>query len=933
MPAKKQKLFILFDGHGLVYRMFHAMPIDHFTTRSGEPTNATYGFMRTMLDLINAKEPPDYLAVSFDAGLSGREDKYPEYKANRDEAPDGLEPQVERLHEILDAFNIPILEVEGYEADDVIGTIAKRISERGDVHTLIVTGDRDLLQLVDDNITAQLPKFGGGTERFDWDGVTKKMGVPPDQVVDFKALVGDTSDNIPGVAGVGKKTATKLLEAYGSLANIYDNLEDISSTRARNALTGNQDIAFLSYDLAQIMTDVPIQFELEDSSLGGWNRDRILELFQVLEFRSLSEQVPGAPPKPAPTVRATGQQMSMFAPEAPEKESTTETHIILTEEALIDLAAKLETSSGITFDTETTGVSKMDAELVGISLSIEPNVGYYIPVGHKVGDETQLPLETVIDALRPAMTNPNIPKYAHNIKFDAIMLQRYGLEVQPLSFDTMLGEWLVHSANSRGKLGLKSMAWRDLQIDMVEIKELLGTGRNQTTMDFVAIDRAAPYAAADADVTLQLVDKVSGRLDENPHARNLFDDLEMPLVPVLVRMELHGMLVDVTFLETLANEVNTRLDELSQTIYEICGYEFNINSTQQLSDALFGKLNLPTDGIKKNKSGHYSTAASVLESLQVVDTTGIIAALSDYRELEKLRSTYIESLPQMVNAQTGRIHTSFNQTGTVTGRLSSSDPNLQNIPIRTEQGRRIRDAFVAPPGHQLIGADYSQVELRILAHVSGDEGLRSAFLEGRDIHSATASAVFEVPQNEVTIEQRSMAKRVNFGLMYGMGPYRLANESGSTLDEARQFIKTYFEQFPSVRGYFDTTKEMAVKEGYVETLFGRRRYFQIFEGGSDREPNQRNVARAEREAINMPIQGTAADIIKVAMIRLDSELLERGLKSKMLLQVHDELIFEVPDDEVEEMQELIRTVMENAFELDVPLKVDVHTGPNWGVLK
>ncbi len=929
MVAKEQKLFVLFDGHGLAYRMYHAMPMEHFTTHSGEPTNATFGFMRTMLDLINADNPPDYLAVSFDAGLSGREVRYKDYKANRDEAPEGLEPQVERLHQILEAFNIPILEVKGYEADDVIGTVAKRISQRGNVHTLIVTGDRDLLQLVDDNITAQLPKRGGGTVRYDWDGVVEKMGVPPDQVVDFKALVGDSSDNIPGVAGVGKKTATKLLEEYGSVKNIYDNLENISSTRARNALTGEREQAFLSYELAEIMTDVPIEFELEDSKLGGWDRDRILELFQELEFRSLSAQVPGTPPK----VASLGQQMPMFEPEAPKNKVTTDTEIILTEAQLAALAATLNKASEIAFDTETTGVSKMDVALVGISFAVEAGTGYYIPVGHQSSDEEQLPIETVIDAISPAMTNPNIMKCAHNIKFDATILKRYGLEVAPLSFDTMLGEWLVHNSNSRGKLGLKPMAWRDLQVDMVEIEALIGFGRNQTTMDFVSIDRAAPYAAADADVTLQLAHIVSRRLDENPYARKLFDALEMPLVPVLVRMEMHGILVDVPLLEGLADEINGNLDELSQVIYDICGYEFNLNSPQQLSDALFGKLNLPTDGIRKTKRRHYSTAASVLETLQTVDTTGIISALSDYRELEKLRSTYIESLPQMVNQQTGRIHTSFNQTRTVTGRLSSSDPNLQNIPIRTEQGRRVRNAFIAPDGHQLIGADYSQVELRILAHVSGDEGLRSAFLEGHDIHSATASAVFDVLQDDVTIEQRSMAKRVNFGLMYGMGPYRLARESGYTLQEAKDFIETYFTQFPSVRGYFDTTKRMAVEKGYVETLFGRRRYFGIFEEGDDREPNQHNIAQAEREAINMPIQGTAADIIKVAMIQLDAALLERGLQSKMLLQVHDELIFEVPDDEVDQMMVLIKAVMENAYSLDVPLNVDIYAATNWGSLK
>jgi len=935
MPNNNQRLLVLIDGHALAYRMFFALPTDHFTTREGEPTNATYGFVRTLLDLINDDNPPDYLAVVWDAGMSFRDEAYPEYKGHREKMPDELDVQIERLKEVMSAFNIPNLILENYEADDIIGTVAKRVGEENQgVHTLIVTGDRDLLQLVDDNTTAQLPKFGGGTERYNRDGVIDKMGVPPEQVVDYKAMVGDTSDNIPGVAGVGDKTALKLLQQYPTVQAIYDDIENVTPTRARNALDKGKDDAFLSYKLALIQTDVPVDFDLDKCKIEGWDRDLILELFQTLEFRTLAEHVPGGPPKRQASIPAgQGQQLSMFGSvEMSEpREEFTETLIIRTEEELENLVKELESADGIAFDTETTGINQMEVALVGISLSVEPGIGYYIPVGHRVGDSPQLSLELVMDKLRPTMTNPGIPKYAHNIKYDAIIMARHGLWVEPLSFDTMLGEWLVHPSDSRGKLGLKSMAWRDLQLDMVEIEELIGSGRNQTTMDLVEVERAAPYAAADADVTLRLVELVSTRLDENEFAKRLFHEMEMPLVPVLARMEMNGILLDVELMKSLSGELGKTLEALTKDIYKIAGYEFNVNSTQQLSEVLFDKLQLPTDGIRKTRSGNYSTASDVLEALQEVDTTGIINALSEYRELEKLRGTYIDALPGMVSPHTGRIHTSFNQTGTVTGRISSSDPNLQNIPIRTEQGRRIRDAFIAPEGSQLLAADYSQVELRILAHVSGDEGLRKAFIEGLDIHASTAAAVFGVAPDKVSVNQRSLAKRVNFGLMYGMGPFRLARENNLTMDEAKEFIETYFARFPSVRGYFDGTRKQALEEGYVETLFGRRRYFNVLSGDGDM--SQREIARAEREAINMPIQGTAADIIKIAMINLGRELLDRGMKTKMLLQVHDELVLEVPDEEVEEAASLVKQVMENAYKLDVPLKVDANVGRNWGALK
>jgi DNA polymerase-1 len=571
----------------------------------------------------------------------------------------------------------------------------------------------------------------------------------------------------------------------------------------------------------------------------------------------------------------------------------------------------------------------MAARLVGISLAVEPGEGYYIPVGHVGTDSPQLPLDQVVERLRPAMTNPSLAKIGHNIKYDAVVLGRHGLAVAPLSFDTMIAQWLIRPDSSRGKLGLKAMAFIRLGIEMTEITDLIGTGRSQITMDRVAIDLCAPYAAADADMTLRLYEPINRELIEHDLER-LFNDIEMPLVPVLCAMEQAGVLVDTALLKQQSQELGGTLAALEDQICQIVGYKFNLNSPQQLSDALFGSLGISTQGMRKTRTGFYSTAADVLDSLRDQDTTGVTALLMQYRELEKLRSTYLDALPALVNPMTGRIHTSFNQTGAITGRLSSSDPNLQNIPIRTEQGRRVREAFIAAPGHRLIGADYSQVELRILAHVSGDEGLQQAFREDQDIHTSTAAAVYGIPLDQVSRGQRSFAKSVNFGLLYGMGAYRLARDSNLTLAEAEDFIKAYFERFPKVRHYLDQTRRMAIEHGYVETLLGRRRYFPEFQTQS---VNRQDVARAEREAINMPIQGTAADIIKIAMTRLHHALRERGLKGRMILQVHDELLLEAPEDEVNETMILVKEVMEDAYPMDVPLRADLSVGQHWGEMK
>jgi DNA polymerase-1 len=934
-----EKRLVLIDGHGLAYRMFFAIQAE-MTTRAGEPTNATYGFTRMLLSIMQGDDPPDYLAVSFDVGATFRDALYDEYKATREKMPDNLCLQISRIQEVLEAFNVPHLEVEGYEADDVLGTVARLAAEQG-IRTTIVTGDKDLLQLVDAHTLIQMPgRKSGEVELYDRDAVVERFGIEPAQIVDYKALVGDTSDNIPGVAGVGEKTAVMLLQTYQTLGGIYANLDAINNKRARTALAEQRDNAYLSYELARIVTDVPLEFDLEACRTHDYDRDKVAAIFQQLEFRSFLKQIPGGTQEDSATqaVPGAGQQLPLFGGPDPGQTKTapgepvTETQIIRDEAALDALIKRLELAAGIAFDTETTSTDQMQARLVGISLAIEPGQGYYIPVGHSLSDEVQLSPETVIERLRPVMTDPGVPKYGHNIKYDTVVLARHGLEVFPLSFDTMIGEWLLRPDTALQKLGLKNMAFYRLGVEMTEIGELIGSGRGQITFNLVPVERAAPYAAADADMTLQLAAPIRRELSEEG-LEKLFYEIEMPLVPVLADMEQAGMLIDSALLAQMSKELGEALAEKMSQIHGIVGHEFNINSSQQLSQTLFEELRLPTEGLRKTQSGYYSTAADVLDSLRDQDKTGIIQAILDYREMEKLRSTYVDALPRMVNPETGRIHSSFNQTGAVTGRISSSEPNLQNIPIRSDMGRRVRDAFIAAPGHVLIAADYSQVELRVMAHISGDQTLRQAFFDDQDIHATTAATVFNIPIDSVTPNQRSFAKAVNFGLLYGMGAYRLARDSELTLAEAETFIATYFERFPGVRAYLDATRRQAIEQGYVATLLGRRRHFPIFKA---QDRSQRTIVEqraAEREAVNMPIQGTAADIIKIAMIHLHQALREQGLAGKMILQVHDELVVEAPEAEADETLALVRSVMQNAYPLAVPLKVDAHIGQHWGELK
>lgn len=920
---------VLIDGHALAYRMYFALPLAAFTTKEGEPTNATYGFTRTLLDLMFAKQPPKYLAVSFDVGKTFRDEMFEAYKGTREKMPDELRVQIDRIREVVRALNIPVLELDGYEADDVLGTIAKQAKPLG-VPVHIITGDRDILQLVDDNTVVELPASRGKRqpEIYDTDKVIEKYGITPAQIIDWKALEGDKSDNIPGVMGVGRKTAVKLLNAYGTLDEIYANVEHIKGAMGKKVAAG-KDNAYLSQKLATIVTDAPITLDIDACEAQDFDPNPVLDLFRTLEFRSLSNLVS----EHAPDGELDHVEFAM-----------TDTVTVRTQAQLDALVAELNSAELIAFDVETTGLNKINASVVGICLAVEEPKAYYIPIGHIVNEEQsdagqmslfgsepelaeeQLPLATVLDAIRPAMTNPNIGKVAHNAKFDFVILQRAGLTVSPITFDTMLGEWL--SDPSSKHLGLKDLARHRLGIEMQNIEELIGSGKKQIPFSQVDIVDAAPYGSADADMTLRLVEPVKKELDDKGIA-NLMT-LEMAVMPVLAAMEQEGVAIDEAFFEGFSAELQLRINELQEEIYEIAGKTFNINSTQQLSDVLFLELNLPHERLKKTRSGHFSTASGVLQNLRMADDFGIVEKIIEYREIGKIKSTYVDSLPGEVNKTTGRIHTSFRQTGAVTGRLASNSPNLQNIPIRSELGRKVRRGFVARDGWQFVAADYSQVELRILAHVSGDETLLQAFRDGEDIHRLTAAQVNGIGLDEVSFVQRRQAKAVNFGLMYGMGPFRLANDNDMTLAEAENYIKEYFERFPGVRAYLDGTKQSARENGYVETLMGRRRYFPIFrQGGS---ANRQFVARAEREAVNHPIQGTAADIIKVAMIELHERLLA-DFEARLLLQVHDELILEVPDSEVETVRALVIETMSSAFELDVPLKVEAAVGRNWYELK
>ena len=921
----------LIDGHALAYRTYFALTrgsTSAFTTHAGEPTAGVFGFTSVLFRILE-QEHPDYLAVAFDTGKTFRDELYPEYKGTRAKMPDDLRSQIERIRQLVDAFNIPRLELENYEADDILGSVAQQAVRQG-LGVKIITGDRDLLQLVDDRIIVNLPgKSLSDARDFLAEDVLEYLGVRPDQVVDYKALVGDKSDNIPGVPGIGEKTAISLLEKYGDLDSVYAHLDEISGS-IKNKLEGGRESAYLSRKLAAIVTTLDVPLDLEQARIDHFDPSRVEDIFRELEFRMLMTRLQNLKQRFGMTSSSRGEQLNLFdrveptlgTVQAVPTRSELQAHIVDTPEALTSLVKRLESARLISFDTESTSTNQMTAELVGISLAVDTGSGYYIPIGHKAESGDQLALDQVLDALRAPLTNPQIPKVGHNLKYDFVMLARYGVRVAPLGFDSMIAEWLC-DPNSHN-LGLKNLAWVRLDHQMTHIEDLIGKGRNQVSMAEVPIAQAAAYAADDAAVVLQLVPMLQAELDSSLAAK-LFSELEMPLISVLADMEMAGISLDTEFLAQMSGELSARLSEIELQVYREAGGPFNLNSPQQLSEVLFDRLKIaPPDRSQRTSTGFYSTAAGVLETLS--GKHPVVDWVLEYRELSKLRSTYLDALPHQVNRATGRVHTSYNQTGSVTGRIASSDPNLQNIPIRTEIGRKVRRAFVADPGHILLSVDYSQVELRIVAHISKDQAMLAAFRAGQDIHAATAAAIHNVPLEAVTKEQRRHAKAINFGLIYGMSAFGLTRSTELTLAEAEDFVGAYFRQFPGVKNYLDGMRRQAAEQGYVETLLGRRRYFP----GLKTQTNRINRAREEREAINAPIQGTAADIMKLAMLRVPQALKQAGLTGRMLLQVHDELVLECPQDEMLATAKCVRSVMESAYQLSIPLGTEARSGLNWG---
>jgi len=936
----------LIDGHALAYRMYFALTAvggsQRWQTSKGEPTAGIYGFARELIRILE-QEKPEYIAVAFDVGKTFRDEMFPAYKGTREKMPDDLRPQIERIRQMVDAFNIPRLEMDGYEADDVLGSVARIAAEQG-LGVKIITGDRDLLQLVNKRTTVYLA--GDDQNYIKDEDVVKKLGVPPKQVVDYKALVGDKSDNIPGVAGVGEKTAIALLEKYKTLDNIYKNIDKVEN-RWKTKLDQNKENAYLSHDLAQIKTDLDIKLDLEHAKAREIDFASIESFFKEMEFRSLLkalEKLTGqsrsphspfgqragqsATIVPSTSAPTAGGQMSMFVNEpqvisTPKVDSKIEVKIVDTVAKLNDLVKALNKSKIISFDTETTSTEEMRADIVGISLAVNEGEGYYIPIGHNAGNN--LPLDKVLSALKDPLTNPKIGKVAHNAKYDYIVLAKHGLQVSPITFDTMLAEFIIDPSSRH--LGLKNLAFAKLGEEMTHIEELIGKGKKQISMADVAIESAAPYAVADAETTLRLMPLAQKEL-KRVNGEKLLEEIDLPLTPVLADMEMTGISLDLPFFEETAKRLAKRLSEIEKQVFDSVGKPFNLNSTQQLSDVLFTRLRLePPDKGNKTASGHYSTAAGVLEELS--GKHPVVDLVLEHRELSKIKSTYVDALPPAINPNTGRVHTSYSQIGAVTGRLSSSNPNLQNIPIRTEEGRRIRNGFIAAKGNWLLSVDYSQIELRIVAHMAEDEGMLAAFRADEDIHTTTAGAIYSVDSEAVTKEMRRHAKAINFGLIYGMSAFGLTRSTDLTLADAENFVKAYFEKFPGIKKYLDGIRKQAAQQGYVETLLGRRRYFPALQS----KQNVQIKNREEREAINAPIQGTAADIMKIAMLKIPPTLKKAGLKGRMLLQVHDELVLECPKAELKETAQIVKETMANAYQLNIPLSTEARYGANWGEMK
>ena len=928
MPTIAPNPLVLVDGSSYLYRAFHAFP--PLTNSAGEPTGAMYGVLNMLKSLISQVQP-SHIAVVFDAkGKTFRDEMFEQYKSHRPPMPDDLRKQIQPLHDIIRALGIPLLVIEGVEADDVIGTLAVAAS-KANQKVLISTGDKDMAQLVDDNI--MLINTMNNT-LLDREAVIEKYGIPPELIIDYLALMGDSADNIPGVAGVGEKTALGLLQGIGSMAEIYANLDKVAELPIRGAkklgdkLLAEKEMADLSYRLATIKTDVALDITPEQLTLGASNNDQLTEYFGRYEFkRWLNEVMNGADSitnnNEQPTkinhyqaTPALAQDNSDEAlPAIQIDRSRYET--LLTEADLNRWVEKLKQAKLFALDTETDNLDYMAANLVGISFALENGEAAYLPLQlDYLGAPKTLEKTTALSLLKPVLENPTIQKVGQNFKYDLTIFARNGIDVQGVAFDTMLESYVL---NSTGRHNMDDLAKRYLGHQTISFEEIAGKGKNQLTFNQIPLEQAAEYAAEDADVTMKLQQVLWEKLSKEPSLEKLFKEMELPLLGVLSRMERRGVLIDSDALFLQSNEIANRLSELEEQAYVLAGQPFNLASTKQLQEILFDKLGLPV--IQKTPKGAPSTNEEVLEELAF--SHELPKVLVEHRGLSKLKSTYTDKLPQMVNSQTGRVHTSYHQAVTATGRLSSSDPNLQNIPIRNEEGRRIRQAFIAREGFTVVAADYSQIELRIMAHLSQDQGLINAFTQGKDIHRSTAAEIFGVSLDEVTSEQRRNAKAINFGLIYGMSAFGLSRQLGIGRADAQSYMDLYFKRYPGVQTFMHDIREKAKAQGYVETLFGRRLYLPDINSS-----NGMRRKAAERVAINAPMQGTAADIIKRAMIQLDQKL-QNDPDIAMIMQVHDELVFEVRSEKVAFYSELIKTQMESAADLVVPLIVDVGKGTNW----
>ncbi len=906
---------ILVDGSSYLYRAFFASQQADLRTSTGLPSGAVR-VMANMMRSLRKQYPDCHVAVVFDAkGKTFRDDIYPEYKATRASMPDDLRSQVAPIHQMIKAMGFPFLMVEGVEADDVIGTLARQATEK-QLPVLISTGDKDMAQLVSDHVTLIDTMKDVKTDR---EGVIEKFGVPPELIIDYLALMGDKVDNIPGMTGVGEKTALALLQGIGSIDEIAANLDKVAALGFRGSkafadkFREQEEQVRLSYVLATIKTDVVLEQSLEELQLGPIDKEALLAVYREYELRNLIKELES---DGAEESEAAGDEEGA----APAAAIETDYRCVLDEAEFDEWLARLQAAPLFAFDTETTSLDYMEARVVGVSFAIEPGKAAYVPFGHDyLGAPVQLSEALVLGKLKPLLEDPTRLKVGQNLKYDRNVLLNHGIELQGIAYDTMLESYVLNSTASRHDMD--SLARRYLNVETISFEDIAGKGVKQLTFNQIELDQAAPYAAEDADITLRLHQTLWGKLSAEPGLAKVFSEIELPLLPVLARMERLGTTIEPKLLHQQSQEIEVRLAELEKQAHELAGQEFNLSSPKQLGEILFTKLGLPI--IKKTPKGAPSTAEEVLAEL--AETYELPQLLMEHRGLAKLKSTYTDKLPLMIKPQTGRVHTSYHQAVAATGRLSSTDPNLQNIPVRNEQGRRIRQAFIPCAGYKLVAADYSQIELRIMAHLSGDKGLLTAFAEGKDIHKATAAEVFGVALDAVTSDMRRSAKAINFGLIYGMSAFGLAKQLGIGRAEAQKYMDLYFERYPGVLEYMERTRQQADAQGYVETLFGRRLYLPDIKS---RNAGLRKAA--ERAAINAPMQGTAADIIKRAMINVDGWI--RGIEDesiRMLMQVHDELVFEIREEKLEEYIALIKEKMSAAAELHVPLVVEAGTGDNW----